>query len=141
MKLLFLILFVGGSVTLIQCQQDDVFVSPIGNGLLRRRADRFGPNIPCGGNGHRKRHRIRNPSTLPTECSYTIRPLNQHVCQVRIDFDMVLEGPKIPKTTNAGQYPKCEEDVFSAEGIHLCGINQNQHSMSFVRHFPVSVSF
>lgn len=124
----------------------------------------FSPNfrtarpLQCGGTSRQKHLEMQNPSRLPAECVYKIQPLNLNVCQLRVDFDLILQQPTIRNATEKG-VPKCETDSFSVFGLELCGMNRNQHSMTsksplrqtgfcywypnsnlFVVYIPVSVS-
>lgn len=84
--------------------------------------------LQCGGTAKHKILEMRNPSQLPKECVYKIQPLNMHVCQIRVDFDVILQQPALPKPTDKGG-PKCITDSLTIAGLELCGNNQNQHGM------------
>lgn len=71
---------------------------------------------------------MQSPSQLPAECVYKIQPLNMNVCQLHVDFDVILQQPTTPKGTEKG-IPKCDNDSFTIAGLELCGINRNQHGM------------
>lgn len=85
--------------------------------------------LQCGGTGKYKLLEMRNPASVPTECVYKIQPLNMNVCQIRVDFDAILQQPEIPKATEKG-VPKCVSDTFTIAGLELCGNNQNQHGIT-----------
>lgn len=71
---------------------------------------------------------MQNPAQLPRECVYRILPINDHVCQLRVDFNIILSQPTVSNST--GGIPRCETDAFNITGLQLCGINRNQHGMS-----------
>lgn len=64
------------------------------------------------------------PATITSGCSYTIKPFNNRVCQLRIDFEIFeLEQP-----TAASGYPQCVTDIFTVGNLRMCGNNSGQHS-------------
>lgn len=71
-----------------------------------------------------KRVTLAAPAIITSGCSYTIRPFNNRVCQLRIDFEtFVLEQP-----TTASGYPQCVTDIFTVGNLRMCGDNSGQHS-------------
>lgn len=90
------------------------------------RSSRRGRAIKCGETGRSKNLEMRSPSQLPEECVYNISPSSTSVCQLRVEFDLVLEQPTVETT---GQAPKCNTDSFTIGDLKLCGVNRNQHGM------------
>lgn len=67
---------------------------------------------------------MQSPPLPPEECVYKIQPLNLNVCQLRVDFNVIMEQPSVPKDNGS---IKCEFDSFTIAGLELCGFNTNQH--------------
>lgn len=82
-------------------------------------------DLKCGGTTRLRKVTLRNPAKQKSECTYTIKPMSSKVCQVRIDFDMVLAQPTTPDNNSP---PKCIDDKLVINDIELCGSNMNQHS-------------
>lgn len=75
-----------------------------------------------------KRVTLAAPAVITSGCSYTIKPFNNRVCQLRIDFEtFVLEQP-----TTASGYPQCVTDIFTVGNLRMCGDNSGQHSKNYL---------
>lgn len=81
-------------------------------------------DITCGSAAtNLKRVTLVAPTTINAGCSYTIKPFNNRVCQLRIDFEIFsLEQP-----TSASGYPQCVTDIFTVGNLRMCGNNAGQH--------------
>lgn len=84
--------------------------------------------LQCNETSTLKRTILQNPSTFPDSCSYRIESYDSKVCQLRIDFDMILAQPTFPENSTVGS-PRCLQDSLSIGDLVLCGVNMKQHGM------------
>ncbi|XP_023329143.1 uncharacterized protein LOC111701897 [Eurytemora carolleeae] len=83
-----------------------------------------------------------SPSTIPAVCSLMIRPLNDNICQVRLNFlTLNLEDPDISGFCR-NDYLQVTGGVSQSGKIPtICGSNNGQHVIySSVANFPARLS-
>ena len=82
--------------------------------------------LQCNETSTLKRTTLRNPSTVPDSCSYKIEPYSPRVCQMLVEFDMILAQPVFPVNSDRVS-PECQKDSLSIGDLVLCGVNMKQH--------------
>lgn len=86
-----------------------------------------GSKVECGSSTSSKSVTLTNPSTPPRTCNYKIKTYSSHVCQLRIDFKIIMAQPTLPSINNQLEYPQCIDDFLEVAGYKFCGIETNQH--------------
>ncbi|XP_067633960.1 uncharacterized protein [Eurosta solidaginis] len=80
----------------------------------------------CGASTAAKHIQLVHPQTPPRVCSYHINAYNNNVCQLRIDFSMILAQPSLPDQ-NGLWYVQCTQDYFEVNDLKFCGSETAQH--------------
>lgn len=80
-------------VTRFFCKQNISFTHFSITKSVKNNSIAVSSKLSCGGTSRLKKISLRNPSSIPSECRYTIKPSNLRVCQVTLNvtFHLLLQ--------------------------------------------------